>query len=271
MPIEFCSGYTSSPFKTLVRNYPGADVYPTGDFRTEWGPIFHRGRLNGTAQVLVIGQDPAQSEAVVRRILVGNAGKRVQGFLHKLGIRKRYVIINTYVYSVFGQQAGNAHIGDAQITAYRHLWIAGVLDKRHVEAVVAFGGLARQAWEAWLASPAAAGRPAMHVEFLPHPTSPTAGGASDAQAAAATATMLAKYNAAIGRIRAVLSTTDAAASSLYGNAFSDDDLPDIPMADLPPGTPAWMSTEEEWAKRVGDTVTIKRRTIQITVPPSVLL
>jgi uracil-DNA glycosylase len=271
MPIDFCPGYTTTPFKTLARNYPGPDVYPTTDFRTEWGPIFHRGRLNGTARVLVIGQDPAQSEAVVRRILVGNAGKRVQGFLHKLGIRKRYVILNTYVYSVFGQQGGNAHINDPGITAYRNLWIAGVLDKSPIDAVVAFGGLARQAWEAWLDSPAAIGRAALHVEHLPHPTSPTAGGASEAQAAAATATMLAKYNAAIQRIGPILGATDAASSPLYGNAFTDDDLPDIPMADLPPGTPAWMSTEEEWAKRVGDTAAIKRRTIQITVPPSVPL
>lgn len=271
MPIDFCPGYTSGPFKTLARNYPGPDVYPTDDFRTEWGPIFHRGRLNGTARVLVIGQDPAQSEAVVRRILVGNAGKRVQGFLHKLGIRKRYVILNAYVYSVFGQQAGNAHIDNAQIAAYRNLWIAGVLDKSPIEAVVVFGGLARKAWEAWLASPAAAGRPAMHVEFLPHPTSPAAGGASDSQAAAATATMLAKYNAAIVRIRLALGATDAAAAPLYGYAFIDADLPDIPMMDLPPGVPTWMSTEEEWAKRIGETAAIKRRTIQIAVPLSVPL
>jgi uracil-DNA glycosylase len=271
MAIDFCPGYNSSPFKTLARNYPGPDVYPTADFRTEWGPVFHRGRLNGTARVLVIGQDPAQSEASVRRILVGNAGKRVQGFLHKLGIRKRYVIINAFVYSVFGQQAGNAHIGDAAIADYRNRWIAGVLDRSPIEAVVAFGGLANRAWSTWLDSPAAVGRPAVHFEHLPHPTSPTAGGAGDAQAAAATATMLAKYNAAISRIRAELTTTDGAAEPLYGDAFTDADLPDIPMLDLPAGTPFWMSTEEEWAKRVGDTAAVKRRTIQITVPASVAL
>ena len=58
----------------------------TGDsFRVEWGPLFHRGRLDGTARLLVIGQDPAQSEAVVRRILVGEAGHRTQGLMAKLG------------------------------------------------------------------------------------------------------------------------------------------------------------------------------------------
>jgi uncharacterized protein (DUF427 family) len=36
----------------------------------EWGPVFHRGRLDGTARVLVIGQDPAAHEAVARRIPV---------------------------------------------------------------------------------------------------------------------------------------------------------------------------------------------------------
>jgi hypothetical protein len=86
MSIDFDPGYGDQPFKTLVENYPGEDVYPTGDFRTEWGPIFHRGRLDGSARVLVIGQDPAQHEAIVRRILVGEAGQRAQGFLAKLGI-----------------------------------------------------------------------------------------------------------------------------------------------------------------------------------------
>ena len=83
--------------------------------------------------------------------------------------------------------------------------------------------------------------------------------------------MLAKYNAAIGRIRPKLTKTDAAATALYGNAFADADLPDIPMQDLPAGIPAWMSTEEEWAKRVGDTAATKRRTIQVIVPDSIPL
>jgi hypothetical protein len=48
-----------------VLEYPEADVYPTDQFRIEWGPIFHRGRLDGSARVLVIGQDPAQHETIV--------------------------------------------------------------------------------------------------------------------------------------------------------------------------------------------------------------
>src|SRR6201987_1166302 len=111
----FCPGYGKAPYKKLVQTYPSEDVYPTAAFRTEWGPIFHRGRLDGTARVLVIGQDPAQHETVVRRILVGEAGQRAQGFLAKLGITKSYVMINTFLFSVFGQGGGNAHKADAKI------------------------------------------------------------------------------------------------------------------------------------------------------------
>ena len=81
-------GPVGEPYASLVGNYPGSDVYPPASFRVEWGPIFHRGRLDGSARLLVIGQDPAQSEAVVRRILVGEAGHRTQGLMAKLGFTR---------------------------------------------------------------------------------------------------------------------------------------------------------------------------------------
>ncbi|MEU9631544.1 hypothetical protein AB0D89_32745 [Streptomyces luteogriseus] len=45
---------------------------------------------------------------MTRRILVGTAGRRFQGFLAKLGIDTSYVLINTYLCSVYGQHADNA-------------------------------------------------------------------------------------------------------------------------------------------------------------------
>lgn len=68
MPHPFDCGYFDEPFRTLVRDYPEADVYPPNQFGVEWGPIFHRERRDGSARVLIIGQDPAQHEAIVRRI-----------------------------------------------------------------------------------------------------------------------------------------------------------------------------------------------------------
>lgn len=69
MAHDFDPGPVGEPFASLVQGYPGPDVYPANSFRVEWGPIFHRGRLDGSARLLVIGQDPAESESVVRRIL----------------------------------------------------------------------------------------------------------------------------------------------------------------------------------------------------------
>jgi uracil-DNA glycosylase len=102
MPLSFDLGYGTEPFRTLCENYPQADMYPPSHFRVEWGPIFHRGRLDHTARILIIGQDPAQNENIVRRILVGEAGQRIQGFLAKLGLDRSYVMMNTFLYSVYG-------------------------------------------------------------------------------------------------------------------------------------------------------------------------
>src|SRR5260221_10104723 len=82
---DFDPGYGWEPFRSLCDDYPGTDVYPNSDFRTEWGPLFHRGRLDGTARGLVIGQDPAAHEAFVRRILVGEAGQPTAGVIAQPG------------------------------------------------------------------------------------------------------------------------------------------------------------------------------------------
>src|SRR5437762_1239608 len=99
MPVAFDPGYGDEPFRSLCAEYPDAAVYPGDSFRIEWGPVFHRGRLDGSARVLVIGQDPAQHEVVARRILIGEAGHRLQGLLAKLGIERSYVLVNTFLFS----------------------------------------------------------------------------------------------------------------------------------------------------------------------------
>src|SRR5882757_2291260 len=109
MSHAFDPGCFAEPFRTLCMNYPGSDVYVPDQFRVEWGPIFHRGRLDGTARILVIGQDPAASEDITRRILVGEAGHRLQGLLAKLGIDRSYVMVNTFLYSVYTKDAGTKH------------------------------------------------------------------------------------------------------------------------------------------------------------------
>jgi uracil-DNA glycosylase len=146
---EFDPGYVHEPFRSLVEDYPTETVYPQSDFRTEWGPIFHRGRLDGSARVLVIGQDPGQHENVIRRILVGEAGRRVQGFLGRLGITNSYVLINALLYSVYGG-TGSRYVAKPEVRDYRNKWIQGILGSRNVEVVVTFGAMAKKAWDEYL-------------------------------------------------------------------------------------------------------------------------
>jgi hypothetical protein len=261
MTTPFCPGYSHEPFRSLVESYPDAAVYPADAFRVEWGPVFHRGRLDGTARILVIGQDPAQHETIARRILMGNAGRRVQGFLDKLGMDTSYVMINTFLYSVYGQR-GAKHADDAPIAAYRNAWVKAILDASQVKAVVAFGSLADKAWKMWIASPEAAGRPVVAYQKLPHPTSPEAGGGD---VAAATEAMLQAYNAGLAALAPALAPADKPGPVVpYGSAFTAGDLPAIPQRDLPAGSPPWMGTTTDWAVRDGATASEKRMNIRVT-------
>src|SRR5688500_16819362 len=122
MGHPFDPGYFAEPFTALASEYPGDEVYPPSQFRVEWRPTFHRGRLDGSARVLVIGQDPAQHESVICRILVGEAGRRVQGFLAKLGITHSYVFINAYLYSVYGSVRAKTRRAPP-LLAYRNRWL----------------------------------------------------------------------------------------------------------------------------------------------------
>lgn len=263
----FCPGYPP-PFDVLVASFPGSAVYPQDAFRVEWGPIFHRGRLDGTAQVLILGQDPAVHETVTRRILVGVAGQRVQGLLTRLGLTRSYVMVNTFLYSVFGQSGGTGHIHDPGITMDRNQWLTTLTATSPVTAVITLGTLAADAFARWQQTPAGAAYTGHHAALL-HPTFPeSASSHGQTTLAAATAKLLANWNAALPALRTAVAQSDQPQDGgAYGKTFTDADLPAIPSADLPPGLPEWMRSERNWATRIGMNSDIKRATIQITVPP----
>jgi uracil-DNA glycosylase len=264
MPHRFDPGYVDEPFATLCAEYPGTDVYPPRDFRVEWGPVFHRGRLDGSARVLAIGQDPGAHEAVVRRILVGEAGQRVQGFLHRLGIESSYAMVNAFAYSVYGQHGGNRHKNDPAIAAYRHRWLDALLVGTAVEAVVAFGALADHAFRMWKATPAGQGTPVAYARAI-HPTYPRGEGEA---LATMTRTMLVNWNRALQRLGPKIQHPDVVRELVpYGDALLPEDLAPIPERDLPAGLPPWMRSLETWAARVGEDTETKRATLVVTVPP----
>jgi uracil-DNA glycosylase len=263
---QFDPGYVEEPFRSLCEDYPAAETYPADDFRVEWGPVFHRGRLDGSARVVVVGQDPAQHEVITRRILVGAAGQRTQGFLAKLGIQTSYVMVNTFLYSVYGQGGGERHADDEQIAAYRNRWLDALLVGGKVEAVVALGRLAARAFQAWQATPAGQG---VEVAFEPitHPTAPeSAAGGDPDRYAEAVAAMLRNWNGALERLRPALRHPDVDRDLVpYGEALTDADYAPIPEGDLPAGLPEWMRSRA-WADRRGRTPDLKRATIVVTVP-----
>lgn len=266
----FDPGYSRPPFAALVAHYPGPDVYPPEDFRVEWGPIFHRGRLDGSARIVVIGQDPGAHESIARRILVGEAGQRVQGFLRRLGIASSYVMVNAFLYSVYGQGGGERHEGDPAIARDRHAWLDALLVDSDVRAVVALGRLADHAFTAWRATPTGQGTDVVYRRIT-HPTFPeSASAAGQIDYADAMRSMLADWNEALELLRPAIDDPDTSPDpSPYGETLDrDTDLAEIPDRDMPAGTPPWMRSLDAWAARVGGDVEDKRATVEVRVPTS---
>src|ERR671931_890781 len=205
MPTPFDPGYVETPFDSLAATYPGPNVYKRSDFRSEMGPVFHRGRLDGTARVLVIGQDPAQHETIARRILVGEAGHRLQGFLFKLGIDRSYVMVNTFLYCLFGQGGAAGKSNVTGIVTYRHKWLDAIFDHEPIEAVVGGGMLPGQAWEKSAAPPKGSSLSPAFVKIT-HPTQPeSAAGGNSAKHAQLIAVMLDNWNTGLQAIKPAIS------------------------------------------------------------------
>ena len=267
MTIEFDPGYGEEPWRSLCSDYPGTDIYPALDFRTEWGPLFHRGRLDGSARVLLIGQDPAQHEAIARRILVGEAGQRIQGFLAKLGITRSYVMINTYLYSVYGQAAANHYQNAPKIEAYRQAWLNELCTRNTFEAVIALGRVADSAYQMWIAQ-APGNVDSIPYRHITHPTAPESGSRSGLGTYPdLVKQLLQNWNAALAALHPQIHSPDTVTPlQLYGDAFAVGDDVEIPALDMPAGTPSWMRSLANWAERTGDTADSKRASITITVP-----
>jgi len=268
---QYDPGPVGEPYASLVGSYPGAEVYPPDSFRVEWGPLFHRGRLDGSARLLVIGQDPAQSEAVVRRILVGEAGHRTQGLMAKLGFTSSYLLINTFLYSVYGQTGGEQHKDDPGIVDYRNDWLRSIFGGNGIEAVVALGSLADDAWQKWKQTPVGQNYSPAYAHVT-HPTEPeSSAGGDPAKLKAAIAAMLQNWNQALAALHPLITHPDVPGPLVpYGDSFAPGDRIEIPEFDAPPGLPEWMRSPAAWAQRVGKTAAEKRANITITIPAGVI-
>jgi uracil-DNA glycosylase len=194
-------------------------------FRLDFGPVYYRGRLDGTARVLVVGQDPSTNEILAHRIFAGLSGQRVQGFLHKLGLTRSYVMVNTFLFSVFGQfdTELRAISLEPPIRDFRNALLSQLAAENRLQAVVTFGSGARHAVEHWQG---AANLPVIHAT---HPAAPDTGA------------LLASWNQALDGLRPLVEPDEGAAADLdpYGATLRPTDAAPIPAFDLPFGVPAW--------------------------------
>ena len=201
-------------------------------FWYDWGPVFYRGRLDGTPRLLAIASDPGPTERIAGRTLVGDAGQRVQGFLSKLGLNHSYVLVNAFAYALHPSLSSKALPLLAE--ADHQQWRNHLLDEiggPGIQAIVAFGVNARDALHQWDT------RPDVPTFEIPHPSSRNV------------TDLLDRWRAAITGLRQIVPPDpggDAMAPN-YGTELAETDYGRIPAADLPFGLPSWVG-DDAWGR-----------------------
>lgn len=235
-------GFDPGPPLPWAKFFAGAPIdyyvqHPSERFRLDFGPVYYRGRLDGTARIIVIGQDPAANEIVGHRIFVGRSGQRIQGFLKKLGITRSYSMLNMFLFSVFGQVDSQlrAVALEETILGYRNAFLDRLVEENPVEAVVAVGRGAQFVLEHW---PGAERFPVVEIV---HP------------AAHDEAMLLGSWNVALEQLREIAGPDDGEDPDPepYGTEFRPEDQSPIPGYDLPFGVPGWHG-DGPHARRDGD-------------------
>lgn len=234
MAVNYDPGPPPS-WEALFATAPIAFFEQEPRFRTEFGPVYYRGRLDGTSRVLIIGQDPATDEILAQRTLVGAAGQTTQGLLKKLGLSRSYTMFNTFLYGIHGQVSAKTNLLSLNplILNFRNALFDKLVAENSIEAILTLGKGARHAFENWGGG---AGRTVFH---LVHPTAQEG--------------VTANWNSQLPAMRAAI-TPDAGMTSdttPYGAKFKKTDRADIPRTDLNFGVPVWHGTQVTRSKRNG--------------------
>jgi uracil-DNA glycosylase len=231
--VDF-ENFDPGPPQAFARHFAAVPSYVEFKeaFWLDWGPIFYRGRLDGTAKVLCIASDPGATERIALRTLVGDAGQRVQGFLNKLGLVQSYACLNAYAYALI---PGESEDGDDLLLRPEHLtWRNTLFDMAKtpaLQAVVAFGAQARNAVSNW------PGKDGIPVYNLPHPSS------RDPNVLAQ------KWREAVVKLRTVVTPDEGGdpTGANYGETLAEEDYAPIPRRDLPFGVPEFMG-DDRWLR-----------------------
>lgn len=220
----------------------------TGDSQTFWhnfGNVFYRGRLDGTARVLGIASDPGPVECLpfVRRCLVGDSGQKTQGFFSKIGLTRSYVLVNAFTVAMKPSRKTQGlailknHIAIRQA---RHGLYNKLLASGNVQAIVAFGSVAQEALDIWIDSnPEVSATPRFEVA---HPAAVDREGTGDDAA-------LKGWAKTVKALRNVV-TADADGDAMqpnFGNHFIETDYVRIPRWDLPARAPLYVG-DDSWGR-----------------------
>jgi uracil-DNA glycosylase len=229
--IEFDIGPPEN-FAEIFSRVPDYSGYKE-HFWYDWGPVFYRGRLDGSAKLLCIASDPGPTERIAMRTLVGDAGQLVQGFLAKIGLTQSYLCLNAFAYGLIPSQASK---GSKILNSAEHLsWHKALFDMAkgpNLQAIVAFGKYARLSIKNWKSNP---GLPVFNV---PHPSS------RDPKK------MLDSWREAVNGLREII-IPDVDVNLLpanYGDSITEKDYAGIPSRDLPFGVPNWLG-DDSWGRK----------------------
>jgi uracil-DNA glycosylase len=123
-------------------------------FRWHHGPMFFRGRLDGSAKVVLVGQEGAQDESLSHRSFTGGTGARMQHFLRHIGLDRSYLFLNSFVYPIFGQYSDMlrriAQDLRSPITQHRNRILDKAVVDGDVRLVVAVGRAAKESIATWV-------------------------------------------------------------------------------------------------------------------------
>ena len=136
-------------YRGLGRAVLGREV-----FRWQHGPMFFRGRLDGSAKVVVVGQEGAQDESLSHRSFTGGTGARMQHFLRHIGLDRSYLFLNSFVYPIFGQYSDAmrplAQDRRSPIAQHRNRILDKAVVDGDVRLVVAVGRAAKESIASWV-------------------------------------------------------------------------------------------------------------------------
>ncbi|MBL4850585.1 MAG: hypothetical protein JKY65_34135 [Planctomycetes bacterium] len=244
IPAADMDAFDRGPRGRIARHLARAPRYPnTGDYKgvfwADWGAVFYRGRLNGTARLLGIASDPGPTEGLpfVRRSLVGDAGQRTQGFLEKLGLTRSYVLVNAFSYPTRPSRIdqGRKLFRDfPEQLLWRNEYYDLLYSSGNIQGIALFGLQATKAFDLWNAYRQAKGHPDLRLEVtvvdVPHPSSGRGEWDSFASRSLARG-----WRRGISDLRKVVTPDDEALAKQpnYGLSFSEVDYAPIPPLDLP--------------------------------------